>query len=73
MLPEKMAFWNKLVPSLAKRVPTMIPIIRPTTAATLAPTGRKEAITDKGWIFTFEDNELRRVITGVRSRAQERT
>ena len=73
MLPEKMAFWNKLVPSLAEHVPIVIPINRPTTAATLAPAGQKEAITDKGWILTFEDNELRRVITGVRSRAQERT
>ena len=73
MLPEKMAFWNKLVPSLAELVPTMIPVNRPTTAATLAPTGQKEAITDKGWIFTFEVNESRSVITGERSRAQERT
>ena len=73
MLPEKMAFWNKLVPSLAELVPTMIPVNRPTTAAPLAPTGQKEAITDKGWIFTFEVNESRSVITGERSRAQERT
>lgn len=68
-----MAFWNKFVPSLAELVPTMIPVNPPTTAAPLAPTGQKEASTDKGWIFTFDDNELRRVITGVRSWAQERT
>ena len=54
MLPEKMAFWNSFVPTLAKPEPTMMPVQPPTaplTPATLAPTGEKQAIADKGEIL----------------------
>ena len=51
MLPEKMAFWNSLVPSLTKPEPTMVPeTTTPMTPATVAPTGQKEASTDKGTV-----------------------
>ncbi|KAJ7388538.1 hypothetical protein OS493_037056 [Desmophyllum pertusum] len=52
MLPEKMAFWNSLVPALTETQPTKAPIVPPTTKpspapVTISPTGEKEAITDK--------------------------
>ena len=52
MLPEKMAFWNSLVPALTEPQPTMVPIVstpaKPVTLATVSPTGQKEAVVDKG-------------------------
>ena len=55
MLPEKMAFWNTFVPTLAKPEPMMMPVQPPTTPltpTTLAPTRQKEAIADKGKILS---------------------
>jgi len=51
LLPEKMAFWNSFVPTLAEPQPTMVPvepITTPKTPATIAPTAQKEAVADKG-------------------------
>ena len=51
MLPDKMAFWNSLVPSLTEPQPTMAPIIPPTTKpkpVTVGPTAKKEAVASKG-------------------------
>ena len=47
MLPEKMAFWNLLVPSLTEPQPTLVPSI-PTSPVTSRPPGQAAAVTDKG-------------------------
>jgi len=55
LLPEKMAFWNSFVPTLAEPQPTMVPvepITTPKTPATIAPTAQKEAVADKGEVFS---------------------
>lgn len=72
MLPEKIAFWNSFVPTLAKPEPTMMPVQPPTaplTSATLAPTGHKEAIADKGEIVSCGLNHhIRASRYGMRGR-----
>lgn len=47
MLPEKMAFWNLLVPSLTEPQPTLAPLI-PTSPVTSRPPGQAAAVADKG-------------------------
>lgn len=47
MLPEKMAFWNLLVPSLTEPQPTLVPFI-PTSPVTSRPPRQAAAVADKG-------------------------